>query len=102
MGSVVPLARLLAAAYLRSRRRGDEARTIKQGGGDDFPEVELALLAVRSSQETIERLERALQTYADPQFWGDGECYSSLAFHDQGNFARAALAGRDLLHYTAG
>ncbi len=101
MGRLVE-ARRVAAAYFREAGRDDIERAILAGQGDDFPEVQVALLALRDLGAKLERFERALNAYADKDFWGDGNCYAALAFHDQGEIARAALAGNDILAYTAG
>jgi hypothetical protein len=95
-------ARLIAAAHVRRAGRDDIGQMIVAGQGDDFPEVEIALATLRTVTGTIERFERALSAYADRDFWGDGDCHAALAFHDQGEIARAALAGTDILAYTAG
>lgn len=95
-------ARQLAAAHFEDAGRDDLARMVLIGKGDDLPELAIALRALRDLAPKIERFERALAAYADEEFWGDGECYSALAFHDQGKVARAALAGEDALAYSAG
>lgn len=92
---VLPEARGVAADYLELRGLAAAARTVRAGGGDDFPEVEIAVLAQRALMARIDRYQRALGNYADDSFW-DGEIEeATLAFHDRGEIARAALAGRD-------
>jgi hypothetical protein len=95
-------ARKLVAAHFQAVGRDDLSRMILAGQGDDMPEMAIALQARRDLMSMVERFERALAAYADESFWGDGECYSSLAYYDQGQVARAALAGEDILAYTAG
>jgi len=95
-------ARQLAAAHFQDAGREDLARMVVAGQGDDLPELTIALRAMHDLMPAIERFERALAAYADGDFWGDGEWYSTLAFHDQGKVARAALAGEDILAYSAG
>ena len=95
-------ARRIAAAHFHEVGRDDIERAVLAGQGDDFPEVQVALLAIRDLGTKLERFKRALDAYADRDFWGDGDCYAALAFHDQGEIARAALAGNDILAYTAG
>ncbi|MGF7154320.1 hypothetical protein [Novosphingobium gossypii] len=95
-------ARQVAAAHFQDAGRDDLARMILAGDLDDLPELAIASRALRDLAPMIERFERALAAYADEDFWGDGECYSALAFHDQGKIARAALSGEDILVYTAG
>jgi hypothetical protein len=89
-------ARSIAAAYLADRGLDSQAGIVRAGGGDDFPEVEVALLAIRSMLQRLDRYGRALNVYADADFW-DGEFPdAALAFHDHGMVARAVLAGREL------
>jgi hypothetical protein len=95
-------ARAIVAAHLDEAGRSNEAALILRGGGDDFPEMLVAVRAVREATGTIGRLERALDAYADEDFWGDGDCHAALAFHDQGAIARATLAGQDPLALPAG
>lgn len=94
--------RAIVCAHFRERGRDDMARMITAGHGDDFPEMDVALRVAKNLSRTLERFERALAAYADEEFWGEGNCYAALAFHDQGIIARAALAGEDVLAYTAG
>lgn len=89
-------ARVVAASFLRAKGCEADARTVLSGGGDDFPEVRLALAAASSERETVTRLERALHCYADPTFWDVDAPEASLAFYDRGEIARAALAGKEL------
>ena len=96
------LARSLVSAHFDEVGSSEMARIVEAGRGDDFPEVEIALRAVHHSLERIRLLERALDVYGDEDFWGDDNCDAALAFHDRGRFARAVLAGQDILSHTAG
>ncbi len=89
-------ARELAAGFLTARGREAEAGIVRQGGGDDFPEVRLALAFQQANRAKLQRYERALHTYADTSFWDADVPEAALAYHDQGAVARAALAGREL------
>lgn len=94
--SVIDEARIAAAACMDRRGRQTEADIVRAGGGDDFPEMQAALHALSRMSAKVERLERALQCYADGTFW-DADLYTeSLAIHDAGQIARMALAGKEL------
>jgi len=93
-------ARAIVAAHLVDAGRRSDADLVLHGGGDDFPETLVALCAVRDALATLSRFERTLATYADGDFWGEGDCHAALAFHDRGAFARATLAGDDPLAAT--
>ena len=84
-------ARLVASRYLADRGYEAEARIIETRSGDDFAEVRIALHLLTLQDERIDRYERALTSYADPEFWDDG-----IADADRGRVARHALEGRDL------
>lgn len=89
-------ARRIAAEHLAEAGRSGDAHAVLGGGGDDFAEVLVALRAIGVPTAHAERLGRALAVYADAEFW-EGSCAeASLAFHDGGAIARAAIAGRDL------
>lgn len=92
----IEAARLAAAAWLESRGRTSDAAIVRQGGGDDFAEVQAALWALAASAGKLRRLERALQCYADESFWEAPAHSACLAAHDAGEIARAALDGREL------
>jgi hypothetical protein len=83
-------ARLVASRYLTDRGYDAEARIIASGSGDDFAEVRIALHLLTLQDERLDRYERVLTAYADPEFWND------MADADQGRRARHALEGRDL------
>jgi len=89
-------ARALAAAALEAIGRADDAGIVRAGGGDDFPEVRVALAVLDAARERTGLLERALLYYADADLWEAEVAESALAFHDRGEVARSALAGRDL------
>ncbi len=89
-------ARLLAADFLVGHGQEEDARIVRQGGGDDFPEVQLALALQKAHAAKLRRYERALQTYADNAFWDAEITEAALAYHDQGAVARAALDGKEL------
>jgi hypothetical protein len=89
-------ARRLAAELLTQRGQEADACIVQQGGGDDFPEVRLALALQQALAPQLQRYERALQTYADIAFWDAEIAEATLAFHDQGAVARAALDGKEL------
>jgi hypothetical protein len=72
------------------------AAIIRSGRGDDFSEVKVALLARTAMLQQITRYRIALDVYADEGFWNAEIPEASLAFHDIGEVARAALAGLDL------
>lgn len=89
--------RAAAAQFLKSRGRTADAAVVIAGGGDDFPEVEVARLALDASHAHRLRLELALRFYADPEHWDSDIPDGSLASLDRGDVARAALQGRDQL-----
>lgn len=89
-------ARSAAAAYLAARARDDDARLVKDGRGDDFPEVGAALAAIATMSTKLECYRRALVSYADPDFWDAEVPQASLAYYDAGEIARNALVGREL------
>ena len=88
-------ARRAAAELLESLGRHEDARIIRAGGGDDFPEVRVALLALCGMAAKVQRLERALRCYTDETLWEAHPHSEPLAVHDGGAMARAALAGRE-------
>lgn len=94
----IALARQVAAAYLDGLGRSNDARIVTNGGGDDFPEVRIALAAGQAAQRRAALLERALRCYADPSFWDAEGADASLAHHDLGEIARSALLGKE--HYA--
>jgi hypothetical protein len=89
-------ARHIAAQYLDSIGRIIDAKIVSDGGGDDFLEVVIALRSIKAMSIQTTRLRRALDCYADPTFWDDESSEVSLAFHDRGEIARAALIGKEL------
>lgn len=89
-------ARLLAADVLARRGQDADAGIVRRGGGDDFPEVQLALALQKTHMAQLRRYERALRTYADATFWEGEMAEAALAYHDQGDVARAALDGKEL------
>jgi len=96
MQSLLPEARRSAALYLVTTGRADDARAVRDGKGDDYVEVRVALHALAETIVRVGRIERALACYADQAFW-DADCAeASLAYHDQGEIARSALAGKEL------
>lgn len=96
MVGAIDKARRIAAELLIAKGRGDDARIVASGGGDDFAEVQIARCVTEATHAEVARLERALRCYADPSFW-DAECpEASLAFHDEGEIARSALTGKEL------
>jgi hypothetical protein len=96
MPAPVVEARSVAAHFLEAHGQDAQARIVRAGAGDDFPEVQVALLTLESLTRKLERYGRALGSYAAADFW-EAECpEAALAFHDRGEVARAALAGREL------
>lgn len=89
-------ARRIAAEVLRNAGQSRDADFVAVGGGDDFPEVRIALETLNGTSERLSLLNRALRCYADPTFWDDEVAEASLAFHDKGEIARSALIGKDL------
>ena len=85
-------ARSAAARYLGDRGYPIEADAIRNGRGDDYAEVRIALQLLDQAGDRAARIERALANYADPSFWD--ECGSGLsdAALDAGGIARHALA----------
>ena len=96
MRSMLPDARRTAASYLIAAGRADDANTVLAGNGDDYVEVRVALQALTETALRVGRAERALATYADQTFWEADCAEASLAFYDQGEIARSALAGKEL------
>ena len=96
MTNLLKEARRAAAASLERVGRQADAAIIVTGGGDDFAEVQSALLALSALSAKVGRLERALRCYADETFWEADLHAESLAGHDGGEIARAALAGKEM------
>lgn len=96
MRTTVADARRIAAAYLADVGRTADARAVNDGAGDDYVEVRVALHAIATMTQRVGRAERALACYADPTFWDGDVPDASLAFHDSGEIARSALAGKEL------
>jgi hypothetical protein len=90
-------ARAFAADTLEGLGRRGDAAIIRSGGGDDFPEMGIALSVLNAAQERMRLLERALACYADMDFWEAEVTEGALAFYDRGEVARSALAGKDPL-----
>lgn len=97
MTSALDQARSIAATYLESGGHGAQACVVRTGGGDDFIEVKIALLALLAVRGEQQRYRQALANYADAEFWEAELPEATLAFHDRGEIARLAIAGRDLL-----
>lgn len=96
MRSLLPDARRVAATHLTAIGRTDDAGIVLAGRGDDFAEVRVAVRALGEMAVRVARVEGALACYAEADFW-DAECpEASLAFHDRGEIARSALAGKEL------
>ena len=93
---MIDRARVLAADFLTQHGQEADARIVRKGGGDDFPEVRLAIALQHALAPQLLRYERALQTYADDAFWDAEIAEATLAYHDQGAVARAALDGKEL------
>lgn len=92
----IEAARQFAADLLVEQGKRSDAAIVRNGGGDDFAEVRLALLIRKAVEADVRRYARALDAYADADFW-DAECpEASLAYHDRGAIARSALEGREL------
>jgi hypothetical protein len=89
-------AREAAADYLAAQGKAVDADIVRKGGGDDFPEVAIAIALLRQDEDERGRYQRALQSYADPGFWDAEIVEATLAYHDQGIIARAALDGLEL------
>lgn len=86
-------ARVAAARHLGDRGYAVEAGAIRDGRGDDFAEVRIALSILAGADERLVRLERALATYAAASFWADDGSGVTAAQRDEGDLARHALAG---------
>jgi hypothetical protein len=98
MRSLLEKARAIASDFWEEQGQTAQAAIVRSGGGDDFPEVRVAMLALRSCQTSIERYRHALSNYAEDDF-GDAEIpETTLAFHDRGELARLTLEGRDPLY----
>jgi len=85
-------ARSAAARYLGDRGYPIEADAIRNGRGDDYAEVRIALQMLAQAGDRAARIERALATYADPSFRDELSGLSDAAL-DAGAVARDALAG---------
>lgn len=92
----VAAARRAAADVLERSGRHLDSGIVRRGGGDDFAEVQAALKAVSAASAQVARLERALRCYADETFWEAVAHGDSLAAHDAGEIARAALSGKEM------
>ena len=91
-------AREFVAAFLEGMRRQDLALIVRAGEGDDFPEVISAAALLQEYAGNNAFHEEALRLYADADFWDDELPGGSLAFHDKGQMARNALAGKAPFH----
>ena len=90
-------ARELAASVLAALGRTRDAMIVRSGGGDDFPEVRVETIALKTTDERTQLLERALRYYADADPLKAEVVEGALAFLDRGEVARLALAGKDSL-----
>lgn len=88
------LARTLVASFFEALKREDLSRLVREGEGDDFPEVQTAATLLEEQSDALRRFRLALTEYADPDFWDDGLPGGSLAQHDAGEMARNVLSGR--------
>ena len=91
---LIQLARDFVAGYFVALNREDLSRMVRQGEGDDFPEVQLAAAMLTAHADTITRYEDALGQYADSAFWDQALPGGALALHDCGEMARNVLNGR--------
>ena len=89
-------ARVAAARHLGDRGYSAEAETVRDGRGDDFAEVRIALHILAAADERLTRLEGALAMYAAGSFWTDDGSGRTAAEQDDGDIARHALAGTAL------
>ena len=89
-------ARVAAARHLADRGYSAEADAIRDGRGDDFAEVRIALHIFAGADERLIRLESALEMYAAASFWADDGSGVTPAELDDGDIARHALAGTAL------
>lgn len=88
------MARTFAADYMKAAGREDLSTLVRQGAGDDFPEVGLADDLLAAHARLLQRYEEALAQYADLGFWDDATPGGALVLHDNGQMARNVLAGR--------
>ncbi len=88
------LARAFVAGCFDATGRSDLSRAVRDGEGDDFPEICVALDLFSAQAGLVERYEEALGQYADHGFWDDAMPGGALALHDGGLMARNVLAGR--------
>ena len=88
------MARTFVADCLEAAGREDLSTLVRQGAGDDFPEVVIAGDLLSTHMRVLRRYEEALAQYADPGFWDEATPGGALALHDNGQMARNVLAGR--------
>lgn len=93
---MIETARQIAADWLQSNGKLDDAGIVARGQGDDFPEVRVALATLTKTAGDLEIQRRALHCYADPTFWESDLAGGSLAFHDHGEIAQGALDGKEM------
>ena len=62
-------ARIAAARHLGDRGYSAEAETVRDGRGDDFAEVRIALHILAAADERLTHLEDALAMHAAASFW---------------------------------
>jgi len=91
-------ARSIAAGFLEAQGQAPLAAAVRAGGGDDFPEVKIAIAALRVHGRELQRLRAALANYAESDFWDASTPEAALAYYDHGAIARDALAGREQTH----
>ncbi len=86
-------ARDFVATMFEAQRRADLAILVRNGAGDDFPEVLAAVALLQDLSDGSAYREEALRAYADAEFWDEDLPGGSLASHDRGTMARNVMAG---------
>jgi hypothetical protein len=91
--SIMEECRKIASRFLEAKGQDHHAVVVRDGHGDDFPEVQAILFVLREQSERMTRYEQALNCYRDESFWEEAST-GSLAEHDRGEMARNVLSGR--------
>lgn len=91
--SIIEESRRIASRFLDANGQAHNAAIVRDGRGDDFPEVQAILFVLREQSDRMTRYEQALACYSDEGFWEVASA-GSLAEHDRGDMARNVLSGR--------
>jgi hypothetical protein len=98
-GHGIDLAARLVSDLYDAINRPDLSGMIREGKGEDFPEIKAAAALLEEETVRLDRYETALRQYADPGFWDGIGSGAPLAVYDGGEMARNVLAGRPAFYH---